>query len=462
MSVGNGMGVAVKAIGTVRLSLGLGNFLDIDNVFYIPSMKRNLISVSRLVKQGCSFLIDLSGIKISHGSPYLGSASLVNDCWMLNCDCPKDVLLIEDTQNSIVKKRKVSEFSAFLWHRRLAHISKARLQRLVKDNLFPSLDFSDFDTCIECVKGKITKTRNKISTRSTEPLQLIHTDICGPFANRTICGNRYFITFIDDFSRYCHLFLISEKSQALEKFVIFRTAVEKELGKEIKAVRSDRGGEYYGRYTEAGQQKGSFALYLEKHGIQSQYTTPGTPESNGVSERRNRTLLNMVRSMMCTSGLPRFLWGEALKTANHISNRTPSKAVEKTPFELWTGRRPSLHHVHVWGCRAEARAYNPQEAKLDSKTISAHFIGYPERSRGYRFYCPSHSTRVIETNKAVFMDEVNFVNAYEDLELEFQELTEIEAIEPAATFDFDINELPTSVTADPIFTPQIAPQSDAF
>jgi hypothetical protein len=83
------------------------------------------------------------------------------------------------------------------------------------------------------------------------------------FANRTICGNRYFITFIDDFSRYCHIFLISEKSQALAKFIIFRTAVEKELGKEIKAVRSDRGGEYYGRYTEAGQQKGPFALYLE-------------------------------------------------------------------------------------------------------------------------------------------------------------------------------------------------------
>lgn len=127
------------------------------------------------------------------------------------------------------------------------------------------------------MKGKITKTINKISNRSVEPLQLIHTNICGPFANRTVCGNKYFITFIDDFSRYCHIFLISEKSKTLKKFISFRTIVEKELGNEINTVRSNRRGEYYGRYTEAGQQKGPFALYLQKHGIQSQYTTHRTP-----------------------------------------------------------------------------------------------------------------------------------------------------------------------------------------
>lgn len=169
---------------------------------------------------------------------------------------------------------------------------------------------------------------------------------------------------------------------------------------------------------------GPFALYLQEHGIQTQYTTPGRPEQNGVSERRNRTLLNMVRSMMCTSGLPRFLWGEALKTANYIANRTPSKAVAQTPFELWKDRKPSLHHIHVWGCKAEARPYNPHEAKLDAKTVSAFFIGYPEHSRGYRFYCPSHTTRVDETNKAVFLDESNLTHDFEDLESELQELAE--------------------------------------
>ncbi|KAI5335349.1 hypothetical protein L3X38_025482 [Prunus dulcis] len=105
----------------------------------------------------------------------------------------------------------------------------------------------------------------------------------------------------------------------------------------------------YKRYTEAGQHKGPFANYLEKCGIMAQYTTSGTPQKNEVAERRNRTLKDMVRSMVRKSTLPKFLWGEALKTANYILNRVPSKAVPKTPFEMWVGRQPSLMHLHVWG-----------------------------------------------------------------------------------------------------------------
>lgn len=192
--------------------------------------------------------------------------------------------------------------------------------------------------CVECCKGKMTKFSNKKATRSQNLLELIHTDICGPFKHKTICGNVYFITFIDDFSRYCYIYMLSEKSQALQAFIIYKTEVELQLEKKIKVVRSDRGGEYYGRHTEAGQHKGPFALYLQENGIKAQYSTPHNPQQNGVAERKNRTLLNMVRCMMCTAGLPIFLWGEALKTANYVCNRSPSKSVEKTPFELWCGR----------------------------------------------------------------------------------------------------------------------------
>ena len=132
-------------------------------------------------------------------------------------------------------------------------------------------------------------------------------------------------------------------------------------------MRSDRGGEYYGRYDELGQNLGPFAKFLEKHGIRAQYTMPSTPQQNGVAERRNRTLMEMVRSMMSYSSVPISLWGEALKTAMYILNRVPSKAVPKTPFELWTDRKPSLRHIHIWGYPAEARIYNRHEKKLDSK-----------------------------------------------------------------------------------------------
>ncbi|KAK3035793.1 hypothetical protein RJ639_034609 [Escallonia herrerae] len=136
--------------------------------------------------------------------------------------------------------------------------------------------------------------------------------------------------------------------------------------------------------------------------------TCGTPQQNGVAERRNRTLMDMVRNMICQSTLPEFLWVEALKTAVHILNRVPNKSVPKTPFELWAQRKPSLEYFHVWGCLAEAEVYNQHTKKLDPKTISCHFIGYPERSKGFRFYCPSHTTRNVETRHAVFFEDAEY------------------------------------------------------
>ena len=127
-----------------------------------------------------------------------------------------------------------------------------------------------------------------------------------------------------------------------------------------------------------------------------QYTMPGTPQQNGVSERRNRTLMDMVRSMLINSTLPVSLWMYALKTAMYLLNRVPSKAVPKTHFELWTNRTPNIRHLHVLGCQAEIRVYNPQEKKLDARTISGYFIGYPEKSKGYMFYCPNHSMRIVK------------------------------------------------------------------
>ncbi|RVW23780.1 Retrovirus-related Pol polyprotein from transposon TNT 1-94 [Vitis vinifera] len=154
-----------------------------------------------------------------------------------------------------------------------------------------------------------------------------------------------------------------DKHEALDAFKVFKAEVEKQYGKQIKIVRSDRGGEYYGRYLEDGQSPGPFAKFLQEHGIVAQYTMPGSPDQNGVAERRNRTLLDMVRS--------------------------------------W---KPSLRHMRVWGCSSEVRIYNPQEKKLDLRTISGYFIGYAEKSKGYRFYCPSHSTRIVESRNAKFLE----------------------------------------------------------
>ena len=174
--------------------------------------------------------------------------------------------------------------------------------------------------------------------RATELLGLVHTDVCGPMSTSARDGYFYFITFTDDQSRYGYVYLMKHKSDSFEMFKRFRSEVEKQTGKSIKTLRSDRGGEYL---------SSEFLTYLGENGILSQWTPPGTPQHNGVSERRNRTLLDMVRSMMGFASLPISFWGYALESASYLLNRVPSKSVIKTPYEIWTGRKPMLAHLRV-------------------------------------------------------------------------------------------------------------------
>ena len=131
-------------------------------------------------------------------------------------------------------------------------------------------------------------------------------------------------------------------------FKSFKVKVENQLNKRIKNVRSDRVGEYYGKYDSSGEQRPRpFAKFLEECGIVPQYTMPSSPSMNGVVERRNLTLKDLVRSMISHSNFPKSLWGEALMTTAYILNRVPTKATAKTPYEIWTGKKPSLKHIHI-------------------------------------------------------------------------------------------------------------------
>jgi transposase InsO family protein len=130
--------------------------------------------------------------------------------------------------------------------------------------------------------------RKYTANRLTDVLKLIHTDICGPFPTATRNGHVYFISFIDDYSRYVYIYLIKENAQVLDTFKSFKSEVELQLNKKIKDVRSDHGGEYYGRSDGSEEQRpGPFAKFLEDNGIVPQYTMPGSSAMNGVAERRN-------------------------------------------------------------------------------------------------------------------------------------------------------------------------------
>jgi hypothetical protein len=236
------------------------------------------------------------------------------------------------------KQRRISprdnETSSKLWHYHLGHISRGAMEHLIKEEILAPVDFSDLDHIIECIKGKYVKHIKKTGvTRSSGVLDIIHTNICGPFNVRSIDRFNSFITFMNDFSCYGYIYLILGRSEAPDKFKIFKGEVENHHNVKIKIVCSDWGGEYYGRHTPYGQIPGPFAKFLEENGIVAQYSLSYEPQQNGIAKRWNHTLINMVRSLLSNSTLPLTLWMKALKTVAHIINRMLSKSVPKTPYE---------------------------------------------------------------------------------------------------------------------------------
>lgn len=208
------MKVRIEGIGTYRLVLDTGYHIDLKSCLYVPGCARNLVSVAKLDELNFNFKIGNGVFTLFKDTYYYGSGTLVDGLYRFNLDVnfKESLFNIEHIVGS--KRSTNNESSAYLWHQRLGHISKERVMRLMKGEILPQLDFGDWNICLDCIKGKHSKQISKnSSTRSSELLELIHTDIYGPFDVPSWGGEKYFITFIDDFSRYCYLYLLHEKSQ---------------------------------------------------------------------------------------------------------------------------------------------------------------------------------------------------------------------------------------------------------
>nr|GEV61326.1 copia-type polyprotein [Tanacetum cinerariifolium] len=192
-----------------------------------------------------------------------------------------------------------------------------------------------------CLFGKHASSLfpKESTLRAKEPLQLIHTDLCGPITPPSHDKNLYFMLFIDDYSRKTWVYFLKEKSQAFEAFKTFKAMVEKEKGLKIKSMRSDRGGEFLSK---------EFNKFCEDNGIQRFLTAPYSPQQNGMVERKNRTILNMVRSMFKTKKMPKEFWADAVDCTVYLLNRCPSKSLDnKTPQEAWNGLKPTVSHLRA-------------------------------------------------------------------------------------------------------------------
>ncbi|KAI3457782.1 hypothetical protein Pfo_014445 [Paulownia fortunei] len=363
LRVGTGAVVSARAVGIVYLYFRDKKHLVLRNCYYVPNITRNLISVALLFRQGYYVHFSSMAVDIFLNKVLICKGCLNNDLYVLK---PTDSLLYHTTSNKRIKLSPTNE--TFLWHLRLGHINLNRIQRLVRDGPLSDLKVEFLPVCESCLEGKMTKRPfTSKGLRAKEVLELVHSDVCGPISVQARGGYEYFITFTDDYSRYGYVYLMARKSEALEKFKEFRNEAEKQLGKNIKTLRSDRGGEYLSN---------DFRTYLLENGIVSQLSAPGTPQQNGVSERRNRTLLDMARCMLGFSTLSTSFWGYAIQTAVYLLNMVPSKSVPKTPLELWNGRKPNLRHIRVWGC--PAHVLKGKMEKMESRSEVCIFVGYPK------------------------------------------------------------------------------------
>jgi hypothetical protein len=244
--------------------LNNGFTFRLNNVLYIPSLSRNLISVSCLDDDGFDCQFDNRQCLILFDNKVVGLAFRQDKLYMLsmhenvNVVCNDENVVCKEkgsssTNVSSKRKRCDDATSAKLCHYHLGHILRGRIERLIKDDILTPLDFSNSDYCIDCIKDKYAKQVKKDeANRSAGVLEIIHTDICGPFPVKSVDGFDSFITFTDNFSRYGYIYPIKERSEALNKFKVFKAEVENQHNIKIKIVRSDCGGEYYGRHTPYG------------------------------------------------------------------------------------------------------------------------------------------------------------------------------------------------------------------
>nr|GEV18837.1 zinc finger, CCHC-type [Tanacetum cinerariifolium] len=314
----------VHGNGSVALEFSSGKTITLFNVLYVPKLRKNLVSGPMLNKCGYKQVYESDKyILLKSDYVYMSSSAIVNSS---------------------------------LWHPRLGHVHNKRMLEISKDDLIPAID-ENLEKCTTCMLTKITKKPFQSITRKSVILELIHSDLCDFHATPSLGNKKYVITFTDDASRFCYVYLLHAKDEALDKFRIYKTEVELQQNDLVKTLRADRGGEYYDH------------VYFQYVGIIHETTAPYTPQQNGIAERKNRALKEMVNSMLSYSSLGEGFWGEAMLTTCYMLNKVPNKRNKTTPYELWYKKRPNLAFLRVWGCRAIVRLLDPTRKTLGEKEL---------------------------------------------------------------------------------------------
>ena len=384
-------------IGTVELETA-DRIMVIRDVLFVPSFDCNLFSVSRADQRGYKVSFSKSSCEISSGSVILARGSRRNDQYCLDVLSGRvDRQRVEEPCEAMSINTESRSHTLMQWHRRLGHLNCDTILRMAKSGAVRGLDITSTrrEQCEVCARCKIAEEPypKAASRRSSHILERIHSDVC-EMPQLSFGGAKYFVTFIDDCSRFVKVECLRSKSDVFDAWQRFQRTLERQTGRQVKILRSDNGGEFTSSRFEA---------QLASCGIVHETSVPHSPAQNGVAERMNRTLTEMVRAMLLDGHLPGAAWAEALHAAVYVRNRAISAGAEKTPFELIYGRAPQMGHLERVGAKVvsmKRTGYN----KLSPKGDVMRMCGYSTRQKGYRLLNPLTGQITISRN-CRFLDE---------------------------------------------------------
>ncbi|KAG7552453.1 Integrase catalytic core [Arabidopsis thaliana x Arabidopsis arenosa] len=330
--------IDIKGKGSILFVTKNGDRKVLADVYFIPDLKSNIISLGQATESGCDVRMKENYLMLydKDGQLLVKAIRAKNRLYKV---------IMEAENQKCLQIMKTGDSTT--WHARLGHVNFENMKNMIKKELVLA------------------------------------------------AHNRYVFVLIDDHSRYMWSFLLKEKSESFNKFKSFKATVEEETGLHIKTLRTDRGGEFMSQ---------EFQSFCERSGIKRHLTAPYSPQQNGVVERRNRTLMEMTRSILKHMNIPNYLWGEAVRHATYLINRVATRTLtDKTPYEAYKGKKPNIQHLRVFGCTAYARIESPHLKKLDDRSRTLIHLGTEPGSKAYRLLDPTK--RKIVVSRDVDFDE---------------------------------------------------------
>ncbi|KAM2382903.1 hypothetical protein FF1_040470 [Malus domestica] len=370
----------------------------------MTSREHLLVNIDKNVKAkvqvGIGVLVEVAGkatlvIEIMKGRRYI-----------------KEVILIPGLAENLLSVGQMTEHSYFLLFGdyKVNVFDDRSLRNLVSQGMvlgLPEIQDSD-EVCQRCALGKnhLEPFPKESMWRANEPLELIHSNVCGPMKTLSLSGNRYFITFIDDYSRMCWVYFFRNKSEAFHVYKKFKVMVELQCGFPMKKLRIDMGGKFISN---------EFGTFCENLGIERQLTVAYSPQQNGVAEKKNRIVVEMAKCMLHEKELPYNLWYEVVNIFVYLLNKSPTKALGNiTPFEKFNGRKIGIKHLKVFGSVSYSLIPGNLRHKLEETSVIGIFIGYGACEKGYRVLNPATQKEQVISDGSQIQIESSLATGFDE------------------------------------------------